>query len=119
MSWLSKLTGKKTAPPTASVVEDARPFPPPLVKIDSHEYPAAEFVPGVFRIRPYDGDLIAKQSFDFKVSFSLNNEPIEISCRGSVARLDEKTGLIARYSAPQPYYERKLSEYLKLWGGRA
>lgn len=118
MSWLSKLTGKKTETPNASASAEAQPFPPPLIKIDSHEYPVTEFAQGMFRIRPYDGDLIAKQSFDFRISFSLNNDVVEFSCRGSVARLDDKSGLIARYSPPQPYYERKLSEYLKLWGGR-
>jgi len=118
MSWLTKLTGKKTVTSGASVAGEVQPFPPPRIKIDSREYPAAEFAPGMFRIRPYDGDLIAKQSFDFRITFSLNNEPVEFACRGTVARLDDKVGFIARYSPPQPYYERKLAEYLTLWGGR-
>lgn len=119
MSWLSKLTGKRSETTSVGASSSEAAFPPPVIKIDSKEYPVSEFESGMFRIRPYDGELIAKQSFDFRIIFSLNNEPVEIACRGSVARLDEKVGLIARYSPPQPYYERKLSEYIRLWGGRA
>jgi hypothetical protein len=114
MFWLSKLAGKSKA--SAGAAETRAPsVPPPTIRIDSREYPAAEFVPGTFRIRPYDGDLIATQRFDFRIIFSLNDEPVEIACRGVVARLDAQTGLIARYAQPQPFYERKLAEYLKLW----
>ena len=62
-----------------------------------------------------NGDLIAKQKFDFRIAFTLNGEAIEVGCRGVVARLDDQAGLIARYSQPQPYYERKIAEYLKVW----
>lgn len=116
MSWLSRLAGKSKSAAQASAADGkGQPTDPPVIKIDSHEYPVAEFVPGTFRIRPYDGDLIAKQKFDFRIAFTLNGEPIEVGCRGVVARLDDQAGLIARYSQPQPYYERKIAEYLKVW----
>lgn len=115
MSWLSKLSGKSK--PGAAAAPAAKPqnVPPPKILIDSHEYPAAEFAPGGFRIRPYAGDLIPKQSFDFRISFTLNSEPIEIACRGMVVRLDDQSGLVARYAQPQPFYERRIADYLKLW----
>jgi hypothetical protein len=114
MSWLSKLGGKsKTA--AVGTVAKAEALPPPTIKIDSREYPAADFIPGTFRIRPYEGDLIAKQSFDFRIAFKLNGEDVEVACRGVVARLDDQVGLIARYTAPQPFYERRIADYLKVW----
>ena len=116
MSWLSRLAGKSKPASQASAGDGkGQPVDPPIIRIDSHEYPAAEFIPGTFRIRPYDGDLIAKQKFDFRITFTLNGELVEVTCRGVVARLDEQVGLIARYSQPQPFYERNIVEYLKVW----
>lgn len=119
MSWLSKLSGRgksdAAAAPVARVKD--RPSQPPHILIDRHDYEPEEFVMGSFRIRPYEGDLIAKQRFDFRISFPLGDETIEFACRGTVVKLDEKVGLVARYEPPQPFYERKLVEYLRLWKG--
>lgn len=115
MSWLSKFGGKSKPEAAAAASSKTQSVPPPTIRIDSHDYPAAEFVAGGFRIRPYDGDLIPKQSFDFRVTFSLNNEPVEVACRGMVVRLDDQSGLVARYAQPQPFYERRIADYLKLW----
>ncbi|HEY0835318.1 MAG TPA: hypothetical protein VGE72_15555 [Azospirillum sp.] len=116
MSWLSKLSGKVKGAAAATASKD-RPSQPPHIVIDRHDYTPEEFVLGSFRIRPYDGDLIAKQQFDFKISFQLDNETVEFACRGMVVKQDDQVGLVARYQSPQPFYERKLIEYVKLWKG--
>ncbi|HYD69345.1 hypothetical protein [Azospirillum sp.] len=116
MSWLSKLSGKSKGAAAATVAKE-RPSQPPRIIIDRHDYTPEEFAVGSFRIRPYDGDLIAKQQFDFKISFDLDGDAVEFVCRGIVVKMDEQVGLVARYQQPQPFYERKLLEYLKRWKG--
>lgn len=120
MSWLSKFSGRdKAAQPAgnrAAAVKE-RPSSPPKIVIDRHEYVPEEFALGSFRIRPYDGDLIAKQVFDFHLCFSLGEDSVDVACRGLVVKMDEKVGLVARYQSPQPFYERKLIEYVRAWKG--
>ena len=107
MSWLSKLSGRdKGGSVTTAAAPKERPSAPP-----------EEFAMGSFRIRPYDGDLIAKQQFDFRIAFQLNGDPVEFACHGMVVKMDDKVGLVARYQPPQPFYERKLIEYLRAWKG--
>ncbi|WP_431855503.1 hypothetical protein [Azospirillum sp.] len=117
MSWLSKLTGKDKSPQGSGASPKQRPSGPPHILIDRNEYEPAEFAMGSFRIRPYDGDLIAKQQFDFRIAFQSGDERIEFACRGIVVKMDGTAGLVARYSQPQPFYERKLIDYLKAWKG--
>ncbi|WP_448204165.1 hypothetical protein [Azospirillum sp. sgz302134] len=117
MSWLSKISGRGKSGAATKVPPKERPANPPLVRIDRHEYTPEEFALGSFRLRPYDGDLIAKQQFDFRMYFELDNEPVEFACRGVVVKMDEQVGLVARYQSPQPFYERKLIDYLRLWKG--
>jgi hypothetical protein len=119
MSWLSKLTGGGASKTTATVggKEIPRPSSPPKVIVDHHEYIPEEFVIGSFRVRPYEGDLIAKQQFDFRVAFKLGEDDVEFICRGLVVKSDAQAGLVARYSRPQPFYEKKLIDYLRAWKG--
>ncbi|MBP2299430.1 hypothetical protein [Azospirillum picis] len=120
MSWLSKFSGSnKTSGGAAASVTARRdrPSSPPRIVIDHHEYQPEEFVIGSFRLRPYDGDLIAKQQFDFRLVFDLGGDPVDIGCRGLVVKLTGESGLVARYQSPQPFYERKLVDYLKAWKG--
>ncbi len=120
MSWLSKISGGgKSATPGASTgsAKKDRPSTPPVIVIDRHEYTPEEFVMGSFRIRPYDGDLIAKQQFDFRMVFDLGNDPVDVACRGMVVKMSDQTGLVARYQSPQPFYERKLIDYMRAWKG--
>ncbi|WP_209769839.1 hypothetical protein [Azospirillum rugosum] len=117
MSWLSKLSGRGKGNAAAQTAPKERPANPPYIRVDRHEYLPEEFALGSFRIRPYDGDLIAKQQFDFRIGFELANETVEFACRGIVVKMTEETGLVARYQHPQPFYERKLIEYLRLWKG--
>jgi len=117
MSWLSKLSGRDKSDSATAAAPKERPSAPPSIVIDRHEYKPEEFAMGSFRIRPYDGDLIAKQQFDFRITFQLGGDPVEIVCRGVVVKMDDKVGLVARYQQPQPFYERKLVEYLRAWKG--
>ena len=111
MSWLSKLSGRDKAAHSdgghAGGIKE-RPSSPPKVVIDHHEYVPEEFALGSFRIRPYDGDLISKQIFDFRLCFAMGEDAVDVACRGLVVKMDEKVGLVARYQSPQPFYERKL-----------
>lgn len=107
MSWLSKLTNggaKETAPAVATG--------PASVVIGSQEYGIAELKVRTFRISPYDGDLIAHQGVRFTLKFSLGGEEVSFPGTGIVLRIDENTGLLAQFTAPQPFYERKLLTYL-------
>ena len=117
MSWLSKLSGRGKGGTEAPPAPKERPSNPPYIRIDRHEYLPEEFALGSFRIRPYDGDLIAKQQFDFRIVFQLGEESLDFACRGIVVKMDEQVGLVARYHHPSPFYERKLIDYLKLWKG--
>lgn len=118
MSWFSKAGGRgKTGDAPAAQAGKAKVDRPPKVMIDRHEYEPEEFILGSFRIRPYDGDLIAKQQFDFRIVFEQGGEPVDIACRGIVVRLDDQAGLVARYHQPQPFYQRKLIDYLRAWKG--
>lgn len=116
MSWLSKITGGGSkATITIGGKETPRPTEPPKIHIDRHEYTPEEFVLGSFRVRPYEGDLIARQQFDFRISFKLGEDAVEFICRGLVVKQNAEAGLVARYSRPQPFYEKKLIDYMKAW----
>ncbi|MCG5242224.1 hypothetical protein [Azospirillum doebereinerae] len=120
MSWLSKLAGggKSSASSGSSGTANRdRPATPPKIVIDHHEYVPEEFALGSFRIRPYDGDLIGKQQFDFRMVFDLGNDPVDVACHGLVVKMTDQTGLVARYQSPQPFYERKLIDYVRAWKG--
>lgn len=118
MSWLSKLSGRgKSDAPKVGARRRAPTVAPLRILIDRNEYQADEFALGSFRIRPYDGDLIAKQQFDFRLAFQVGDEQFEIACRGVVVKMDEQAGLVARYQKPQPFYERKLIDYICLAKG--
>ena len=114
MSWLSKITGGSAK--DAGGKQGQRAVTPPKISIDHHEYTPEEFVIGSFRIRPYEGDLIAKQQFDFRIIFTLGDEEVEFLCRGLLVKCDGQAGLVARYSRPGAVQERKLVEYLR--GGK-
>ena len=82
------------------------------VRIDSHVYQVEDLSPVGFRLYPYDGDLIARQQFNFRFQLVLNGESHDFPCKGYVVRIDEK-GLAAKYQRPQPYYQHILAEYLR------
>lgn len=118
MSWLSRLSGRaKSGAAAASVAGKAEALPPPRIIVDRHVYQPEDFGLGSFRIRPYEGDLIARQQFDFRIAFKLDEDNVEFGCRGMVMKLDGESGLIARFQKPQPFYERKLLLYLRKWKG--
>lgn len=120
MSWLSKISGGNKGSGGAGsggAARHERPTTPPKIVIDHHDYVPEEFAMGSFRIRPYDGDLIAKQQFDFHMVFNTGDDPVDVVCRGLVVKLTDQTGLVARYQSPQPFYERKLIDYIKAWKG--
>ncbi len=109
MSWFSKTPKSTGAAPAKSV---AAPVKRPMIVIDRHEYMPSEFAIGSFRIQPYEGDLIARQQFDFKISFQLDGEIVEFGCRGVVVKLDEQAGFVARYTKPIQIHQNKLLAYL-------
>ncbi len=118
MSWLSKLSGGGREKATSSAAAAAdRPKTAPTIVIDRHEYQPEEFILGSFRIRPYGGDLIAKQQFDFRIMFQQGGETVDFACRGQVMRCNAETGLVARFQMPQPFFQKKLVEYLRNWKG--
>ncbi|PWC66604.1 hypothetical protein TSH7_05545 [Azospirillum sp. TSH7] len=120
MSWLSRFSGGNKEPggtKAAAEPRKERPSSLPKIVIDHHDYVPEEFVLGSFRIRPYDGDLIAKQKFDFRLQFDIGGDPVDVSCMGIVVKLTAEAGLVARYQSPQPFYERKLVDYMKALKG--
>jgi hypothetical protein len=112
MSWLSRISGNTKEKPDVISGKSPVSLDGLHVVIDRHEYNVSEFALGSFRVRPYDGDLINKQQFDFKISFDMEGDRIEILCHGIVVKNDSQAGLVARYQRPQPFFERKLIEFL-------
>lgn len=117
MSWLSKFSGGGKAAAAAAAAKGAQPTAPPTIVIDHTEYVPEEFAIGSFRLRPYEGDLIARQQFDFRMVFNLGEDPVDVACHGLVVKMTPETGLVARYKSPQPFYEKKLMDYIRAWKG--
>ena len=80
--------------------------------IDRKEYPVVELAVRTFRIRPYDGDLIVKQSFGFTMLLNSGGEEHRSMGRGIVRALSDKDGLVAQFTAPAPAFDKKLMEHL-------
>lgn len=82
------------------------------VQIDRKDYQVHDLSMGGFRLHPYDGDLIARQQFEFKFLIALNGESYEIPAHGYVVRIDEQ-GMAAKFQKPQPFFRHIIDEYLQ------
>ena len=80
--------------------------------IDRKEYPIAELAVRSFRIQPYDGDLIVKQSFGFTMILNTSGEELKSIGRGVVRARNDKDGLVAQFTPPSPAFDKKLMEHL-------
>ncbi len=114
MSWLSSIIGggKTTENKAASGAVAGTAESSLHLLIDRKEYPIVEASVRTFRIKPYDGDLIPKQSFGFTMVLNLGGEEHKSMGRGVVRTLSEKDGLIAQFTAPSPAFDKKLMEHL-------
>ncbi|CAK0772063.1 PilZ domain-containing protein [uncultured Gammaproteobacteria bacterium] len=111
MSWLSKILGggnKKVA----ADVKAQPPLSEAKIRIDRQDFVAVELGIRSFRIHPYDGGLIARQNFEFSLIFTVNGEEIEMPGRGVVKSQDDNDGLRALFGAPQPFYQKMLTQFL-------
>lgn len=89
----------------------ANAAPPARVRIDSRSYTVSRLWRDAFQIDGYTGDLIARQRFDFSFLFELAGEPVEVPTHGVVIRVDGGR-LVARFLAPQPYYQKVMRRAL-------
>ena len=80
--------------------------------IDRKEYPVAELAVRSFRILPYGGDLIVKQSFGFTMLLNIGGEELQSTGRGVVRALSAQDGLVAQFNPPPPAFDKKLMEHL-------
>ena len=114
MSWLSSIIGGgKSAEHQRSGGKAAGPAESTLrVIIDHKDYPVAELAVRSFRILPYNGDLIVKQSFGFTMILNSGGEELKTVGRGVVRALSDKDGLVAQFTAPSPAFDKKLMEHL-------
>ena len=114
MSWLSSIIGGgKPAEHHGPSGKGAGAADSTLrVIIDHKDYPVAELAVRSFRILPYNGDLIVKQSFGFTMILNSGGEEIKTVGRGVVRALSDKDGLVAQFTAPAPAFDKKLMEHL-------
>ncbi len=112
MTFLSKLGGSTGGDPAADSADPPDGAGTARVEIDSATFEIADLKVRSFRIPKYDGGLIARQHFTFVLHFEAGGEEVAFSGRGVVIRLDRRTGLVARFFAPQPYYDGRLVDYL-------
>lgn len=122
MSIFKRILGKKTT----GAVEDAGTgagggsVGAAAVQIDSKRYQVADLSLRGFRIAGYDGGLIARQKFDFRLFLPLDGEgEIEFPGYGVVQKISDQGFLEAMMAAPQPYFQRKLMQYVSAFQGQA
>lgn len=102
-----RLFGKDKSPPGG---EDARELRAPArVRIDSGEYPLTSLTRKLLVIDGFDRDFVARQYFYFSFLLPLEEETAEVPTRGKVLNVAEGR-LVARYFAPQPYYQRLMRQ---------
>ncbi len=110
MSWLGKMIGHKggaaTDGPRADLVAGAR------LLIDRQDYELADLGVRTFRIQPYKGELIEKQNFSFNLVLTLDKEELTVPGFGMVREISDTLGLVAQFTPPQPFFDRKLMEFL-------
>lgn len=82
---------------------------PARVRIDSREYPLAALNRAVLVVDGFEGDFVAGQRFHFCFVLPLEGESVEVPTAGRVLHLAEGR-LVARYYAPQPYYQRLMRQ---------
>lgn len=109
MSWLSRLINRNR--PEARPVKAPPPPPPPNahILVDRVKYVVTDLGTKAFRAAPYDGGLIARQQFLFRFVLDIDGNVTEFPCQGLVVKIDGE-GLLARYTAPNPLYQRALIE---------
>ena len=82
---------------------------PARVRIDSREYALAALDRAILVVEGFEGDFVARQRFQFCFVLPLEDEDVEVPTSGRVLRLSEGR-LVARYYAPQPYYQRLMRQ---------
>lgn len=108
MSWLSRLINRNR--PEARPVRQQQPPPPNAhILIDRVKYVVADLGTKAFRAFPYEGGLIARQQFSFRFVLEIDGNITEFPCHGLVMKIDGE-GLLARYTPPNPVYQRTLIE---------
>jgi len=114
MSWLSKITGGGK---TSGAVGDTKSagmasLADAKIRIGSKDFSVVELGVRTFRIYPYEGDLIKRQNFGFQAILNVDGELIEFPGFGLVLEISGSMGLSAKFKAPQPFYDRKLIDFL-------
>ena len=114
MSWLSSIIGggKEAGQQGSAGKAASAPESSLRLIIDRKEYPVAELAVRSFRIQPYDGDLIVKQSFGFTMILNAGGEEFKTLGRGVVRALSDKDGLVAQFTPPSAAFDKKLMEHL-------
>ncbi len=110
MSWLGKLLGGKGSG-EASAAHGADMSGVRLL-IDSHEQKIADIGVRTFRIYPYQGDLIEKQMISFVMILSGDGDEVKFPGTGMVREISGERGLSVQFQSPQPFFDRKLMEFL-------
>ncbi len=120
MSWLGKLMGgKASAVAAADRVDDLSAV---RLLIDRHDHKLADLGVRTFRIQPYEGELIQTQHISFTMVLTVNNEEFKFPGSGVVREISAENGLVVQFQPPQPFFDRKLMEFLarrKVAAGRA
>ena len=74
-------------------------------RIDRKVYPVARLDKATVTIDGFQGDMVPNQRFQFAFCLEVDGEEIEVPTRGTVLRVAGGQ-VVARYLAPQPYYQK-------------
>lgn len=107
MSLLGRWRKQATKP--AAEAEERPDGPRAGIRIDSRDYTLAALDSKQLTVDGFGGDLVAGQRFHFAFLLPLKDGTVEVPTQGTVLSLDGSR-LVARYYAPQPYYQRLMRQ---------
>ena len=96
---------KSKAAGNARAAADGPAGPVAHARIDRRVYPVTQLDRATVTIDGFQGDMIRNQRFQFAFQFELDGEEVEVPTRGTVLRTANGR-LVAKYLAPQPYYQK-------------
>lgn len=95
----SKAAGRGAADGARAAAPIAR------ARIDRKVYPVARLDRATVTIDGVQADMVVNQRFQFAFCLEVDGEEVEVPTRGTVLRVNGGQ-LVAKYLAPQPYYQK-------------
>lgn len=103
--WPLSLFKSKSAGQPDAAGSQAAAGPVAQARIDRKVYPVTKLDRATVTIDGVTDDLVPNQRFHFAFRFNLDGEDVEVPTSGTVLNFDGGQ-LVAKYLAPQPYYQK-------------